>query len=266
MIDSYLAHLTLTGARPKTIRVRREQLHAWQRWLAPLSIGDATRQHVEMWLSRPLAPASRRAYRSALRGLYGWAVENELLHADPTVKVPSIRVPRGVPRPVCGEDLSRALDGAAPRMRAWLLLMALAGLRCCEVAPLEPRDVIDTPVGPILYLRVTKGGAPATVPCHPLVIEALAVLPIRSGTWWQVQPDTVSQTVSTYLRSRGIRGTAHSLRHTAATAWLHASGHDLLTTATLMRHVNVNTTTIYAGLSPERPAEVARSVSLRSVG
>lgn len=266
LIDSYLAHLTLSGARPKTVTVRREQLTAWQRWLAPLTLADATRQHVEVWLSRPLAPASRRAYRSALRGLYAWAVDDGLLQTDPTLKVPSIRVPKGVPRPLSDHDLNVALAGADARMRAWLLLMALAGLRCCEVAALEPRDVMDSPVGPLLYLRVTKGGGSATVPCHPLVSEALAALPIQQGMWWQVRPETVSATVNRYLHARGVRGTAHSLRHTAGTVWLQASGHDLLTTATLMRHVNVNTTTVYTRLSPERPAEVARSVTLRSVG
>lgn len=228
------------------------------------SLADATRHDVELWLSRPLAPASRRTYRSALRGFYSWAVDEELLRTDPTVKVPTIRVPRGVPRPVSDDDLARALTGATPRMRSWLLCMALAGLRCCEVAALEPRDLITSPVGLLLHLRDPKGGGSATVPAHPLLVEALAALPTAGGVWWTVTPGTLSATVNRHLRAHDVRGTAHGLRHTAGTAWLAASGYDLLTTAALLRHVNVTTTTLYTKLSPERPAEVARSVVLRS--
>lgn len=263
LVQSYLAAMTLRGFRPSTIKARRQVLEAFERAM-PCGLGDVTRQHVELWLSRPLALESRRAYRSALRAFYGWCVEEGLLHNDPTVKVPPIRVRRGVPRPVSDDDLARALASADRRMRAWLLCMALAGLRCMEVAGLRPDDILDSPTGPLLYLRETKGGAPATVPAHPLLLEALAVVPIRNGLWWSVTPGTLSAAVNRHLHAVGVRGTAHALRHYAGTAWYTASGHDLLTTAQLMRHQSVDTTTVYAKLSPERPAEVARAVRLRT--
>lgn len=264
LISSYLSSLTLRGFRPKTVKARRDCLLAFERQLAG-SIADATRHDIEAYLSRPLAPESRRAYRSHLRAFYGWCVDEGLLHDDPTARVPTIRVPKGVPRPISDDDLSRALALADRRMRAWLLLMALAGLRCMEVAALEPRDLLDTPSGPLLHLRETKGGAPATVPLHQAAVDALATLPIRNGLWWSVNPGTLSQQVNRHLRAVGVRGTAHGLRHTAGTEFYRASGADILATAALMRHAKVDTTMVYAKLNPDRPAEVVRAIGLRAV-
>jgi integrase len=265
LVSSYLASLTLRGYRPTTIKARRQTLEAFERSVAPLGLGDVTRHHVEEWLSRPLAPESRRTYRAALRSFYGWCLEEGFLHADPTAKVRPIRVPRGVPRPLTDDELSTALALADRRMRCWLLCMALAGLRCMEVAGLEPRDLIDTPNGPVLHLRVTKGGAPATVPAHPVLVESLRQQPVRSGLWWSVNASTLSTQVNRHLRAAGVRGTGHCLRHYAGTAWFRASGSDLLTTAALMRHVKIDTTATYAKLAAERPGEVARSVVLHAV-
>lgn len=265
LAHAHLSAITLAGMRPRTITARAAVLDAFERGLDPRHLADATRLDIEAYLSRPLAPESRRTYRSHLRGFYRWCVEEELLSHDPTERVRPIRVPRGVPRPVSDEELSVALTLADRRMRCWLLLMALAGLRCMEVAALEPRDLLNTSTGPILHMRVTKGGSPATVPLHDAVVTALRQQPIRNGLWWEVSAGTLSTQVNRYLRGCGVRGTAHSLRHHAGTMWYEASGRDMLTTAALMRHARIDTTAIYAKLSSGRPAEVARSVRLRAV-
>lgn len=262
LITSHLNHITLAGFRPKTIKARGQVLDAFARTLAPHGLTEATRLHVETYLSRPLAAESRRTYRSHLRAFYGWCVEESFLHEDPTARVPAVRVKRGLPRPVPDADLSVALDRANSRMRAWLLCMALGGLRCMEVAALRPDDLLDSVSGPLLFLPDTKGGGTATVPAHPLVVAALLAVPVRNGLWWTVTPATVSAQVNRHLRACGVPGTAHALRHWAGTSWFRVSGHDLLTTATLLRHASVDSSTIYAQLSPERPAEVVRLVGL----
>lgn len=262
---AFLARLGMAGMRPKTIHARRQTLRAFGATLEPRGLLEANRYDVEAFLGRPLKPESRRTYRSALRSFYGWAVDEDLVQVDPTAKVPAIRVPRAMPRPVSSEDLDRLLANADRRMRAWLLLMALGGLRCIEVAHLRPADLMPAGTGTILHLRECKGGGSASVPAHPTVLEALAVLPIRDGLWWQVQPETVSSIVGRHFDVCGVQGGAHRLRHFAGTAFYRASGHDLLTTATLLRHANVQTSTIYAQLDPVRPAEVVNAVPLRLV-
>lgn len=265
LLDLHLASLTLRGFRPYTVQQRQGRLLAFATTLAPRTLADATRADVELWLGRPLAPESRRAYRSHLRAFYRWCVEEGHLDADPTERVRPIRVPRGVPRPVSDTELGTALRLADRRMRCWLLLMALAGLRCMEVAALEPRDLLEMNTGPVLHLRVTKGGRPAVVPAHALVVEALRAQPIRNGLWWSVTPATVSATTNRHLRACGVGGSAHALRHYAATTWYAQSGHDLLTTAVLMRHARVDTTAVYARIADERPAKVVRGAQLRAV-
>lgn len=264
-LTAYLSRLGMAGMRPRTIQSRRTVLTAFTRSLAGRGLLEATRLDVEAYLGRPLAPESRRTYLDALRSFYRWAVEEELLTVDPTARIPAIKVKTGTPRPVTSAELDRLLALADRRMRAWLLLMALAGLRCLEVAALRPADLMPADTGTPLYLRECKGGGTATVPAHPTVLESLAVLPIRDGLWWSVNPKTVSVQVGRHLDACGVQGGAHRLRHFAGTAFYKASGHDLLATATLLRHANVQTSMIYAQLDPVRPAQVVNAIPLRLV-
>lgn len=259
-VTRYLTRLELAGVRPTTIRCRAGVLDAVRRHLKH-SILTASREELETFLARPLSQESRRAYRSHLRCFYEWAVEESVIRTDPSRRIPAFRVPPTVPRPITGSDLDQAINSASGRMRAWLLLMALGGLRCCEVAALRPDDVMQTNEGVLLFLRECKGGGTATVPAHPAVVEALAALPIRDGAWWTCNADSVSAQTNTYLKSLGIPSTAHKLRHYAATSWYRSSGYDLLITAQLMRHTSVRTTQVYAQLDPVRPAEVVGKVA-----
>ncbi len=266
LIAAYADWLTLAGKRPKTIRERTSYLRAFQATLEPRHIGEATRLDCQAHLARPLALESRRTYLAHLRGFFAWAVEEQYVPTDPTLRIPSVRVPRGVPRPIDTEHLTRAVLRADPRMRAWLMLMALGGLRCMEVAALRPQDLLETESGVLLFLREAKGGGTGTVPAHPEVLAALADVPIRNHVWWSCNAHNVSVTVAVYLRSIGVEATAHQLRHYSGTSWLRASGEDLLTTSRLMRHASVATTQTYTQLVAKRPAEVVNLVPrLRAV-
>lgn len=138
-------------------------------------------------------------------------------------------------------------------------------MRCVEIAGLRPGDLQHVEGGVLLYLREAKGGGTGVVPAHVSILEALAALPIRDGVWWSCSAATVSAMVSEHLRNCGIPATAHKLRHHAGTSWYRASGHDLLTTAALLRHANVASTQIYAQTDPTRAAEVIAAVPLRLV-
>lgn len=262
LITAYRNRMRLAGYRPRTIAARVTCLRAYEKSLVghQATVQTATRLHVEAFLARDLAAESRRAYRGHLQGLYRWAVEEDLVASDPTAKLPAIRVPRAVPRPISTHDLQKAVAQADPRMRAWLLLMALAGLRCLEVAALRPEDVSATEVGALLHLRECKGGGTAVVPAHRAVLAALVQLPARDGRWWTCEAHTVSVQTNAYLRAQGIRATAHQLRHRAGTDWYAASGHDLLTTAALLRHASAQTTQRYVQLDPLRAGAVVDAV------
>lgn len=262
LIAAHLDHLTLAGYRPRTIAERRKILRHLARFLAPVPIEQATRHQLQAFLARPLAPESRRAYRGHLTGFYEWLCAEGAVAVSPAEGLPTIRVPRAVPRPVPEADVTLALRLAPPRMHAWLLLMALAGLRACEVSGLRPEDLLVLDGNALLFIREGKGGAQSTVPAHTLIVDALAHLPQSGGRWWTCSASQVSREVSLYLTSVGVRATGHQLRHSAATSWYRASGHDLLTTSRLLRHQSVSSTQVYAQIDPTRPAEVVRRVTL----
>lgn len=233
-------------------------MRRFEEWLGR-DLLTASRQDIQVFLSRPLAEESRRAYRSHIVGFYTWCVEEEVLASDPSARVPKIRVHRKLPRPISDAELGIALRSASPRMRAWLLLMAYGGLRCLEVSALRPTDIQPGPPV-VLHLRVTKGGHEAVVPAHPLIIGALMELPIANGHWWHAGPNHVSTMVARHLRACGVDATAHQLRHYAGTAWYEVSQHDLLATAQLLRHASVASTQGYAKIRPARATEVALAV------
>lgn len=263
LLRGFMLHSTLAGLRPNSLRSRRNVLRLFLDSLEGRPLASAGRSDVEAFLSRPLSAAGRRSYRSHLRSLYAWALLEEYVTADPMLRIPSVKQPRALPRPMPPADLERALDAAAPRMRAWLLLMAGCGLRCLEVSAVVPSGLRPGPHGMELELPETKGGGTGVVPLHPAVVEALRALPVIDGRWWSVRPLGVSRQTNAYLRSLGITHTAHSLRHSAATAFYKASGHDLLLTARLLRHASVTSTQGYAQLDQERPAEVVSRLPLR---
>lgn len=260
LINAYASRLRLGGYRPSSVEARVSCLHSFERFLAPRSLVDAGRLEVEAFLGRPLAAESRRAYRGHLKGFYAFLVDEGYVATDPTFKLPPVRVPRGQPRPISPDDLRKALGNADARMRAWLLLMSLGGLRCIEVAAVRPQDLTITDGGPMLFLPECKGGGTATMPAHQAITSALLCLPVRNGRWWSVSPKRVSSLVSAYFHDIGVNATAHQLRHYAGTEWYRASGHDLLTTSQLLRHATVATTQIYAALDPTRPAQVVSRV------
>lgn len=263
-LETHLNRLLLAGHRDQTIRTKRRMFGLLAYHLTPKTLEQATRDDLEAFLARPhLKAATRKAYRSHIRAYYKWLLEEGIRDDDPSYGLPSIRVPRGLPRPIPTVDLATALRVAPPRMRAWLLLMCLAGLRCCEVARLRPDDIVQTPTGTILFLREAKGGSQQTVPAHPAVLQQLDVLPIRNRSWWTVQPNQVSVDTARFLRSIGINATAHQLRHWAGTEW-YGIDHDILTTQRLLRHASVENTQVYANIDPRRPAEVAGLVAVPS--
>jgi site-specific recombinase XerD len=109
MIKAYCSRLALAGYRPTSISARERCLRAFEATLTTPRITTATRYDLEAYLARPLAPESRRAYRAHLRGFFAFCTDEGLLLEDPSLKLPTIRVPRAMPRPLSGDHLALAL-------------------------------------------------------------------------------------------------------------------------------------------------------------
>jgi integrase len=120
-----------------------------------------------------LTPAARAAELSNVRSFYRWALLEELIDRDPTLRLVRPRLPRRLPRPMADADIAKALAVAPYPIRAFLNLAAFAGLRACEIAPLRRSDVLDGASAPVLIVQNGKGGKQRIIPLAPELARTL---------------------------------------------------------------------------------------------
>lgn len=232
-----------------------------------------THREIISWLnSRELGTkSSKSSYVGALRAFYRWCIIEDLRVDDPTMKLPKIRVPRAVPRPVSTDELSIALNSGRfySRTRTMILLAAFLGLRVHEIAKFRGEDILAG------NARIYgKGGVDANLPLHP-VLAAEAELYPRIGYWFTSPNDrttcitskNVSAVVSKALHRAGVPATAHQLRHWYGTELLERAD-NIRTVQELLRHAQLSTVQIYTKVKDEqrRAAIDSLPVPLYAVG
>ena len=262
-VGLWLQHLRARGFSAKTVKRRRGTLRALEVWLAPVDVLAATPDLLDGFLARWRHPATLHAYVSDLRSFYGWAQTRALVAVSPADGLGPVRVPPLVPRPVTTGELRAVLGcaGTANERRA-VLLAALAGLRCGEVARLAWSDV-DRSAG---LLRVRgKGGRERLVPLHPLLSAALGSAGtgavVRTAHGQPFTADGVSRMGRRLFARAGVDGGLHRLRHWFGTA-VQRDGHDVLATARLLGHVSVATTQGYAAADVAQGRTLVEHLSL----
>jgi integrase/recombinase XerD len=144
--------------RPGTIDCREKVLSSLARQVGqPLS--SIAPEELEEWLdSRRISASSRYLYITIVAAFYRWAAAEGLCVSNPAERLSRPRLPRLRPHPISDEDLEIALAVADDRMRCFLLLGALGGLRCLEIAALRRQDVMEAHKPPLLF--VADGGTP----------------------------------------------------------------------------------------------------------
>lgn len=266
--SAHLEHLRARNLRPSYIKSRRTLLRRLEVHIGKSPL-DATLDDLRSFLDRGVSAATRATELAHLRSFYRWAMAEELLDRDPTLRLERPKVPLGQPRPIAGRDLAKAFGAADGPMRLMLALAAYAGLRCCEIAPLHVDDVLLAALPPLLVIREGKGGKAGTVPIAPPLAQVLFEQMPTTGWFFPrvdgtgpLSANRVSQLVGRYLRGLGINATCHQLRHWYGTE-LYRTTHDLRVTQTLMRHARSSTTDRYTWIDPhEGVAAVARLPAL----
>ena len=191
-----------------------------------------------------------------LVAFYRWAVLAGHLDQDPTLGLPSVRVPQGQARPTPEAVLHAALGRADERTRTMLLLAAYAGLRCAEVARCRSSDLAEG----ILYVT-GKGGRTRVLPVeHPDLVAAFT----RADGWLfpgrdhgHLSPGTVSRILSEALPAGW---TGHTLRHRFATR-AYAGTRDVLAVGRALGHSRPETTRRYVQLPPDALLAVVRAAA-----
>ena len=254
------------GLAEGTIGQRRYLVLAWSRWLELHHVGvfDADAEHVERFLDQiHRKPSARCCATSHVHMFYKWAISKNYTLVDPTAGVERPRLVPGLPRPIHDTDLQLALvyakDGkrADPKMLAALLLGSVSGLRCCELARLRWDEIHDKGLDDNGRRRgdarvLGKGSKERVVPLNAEIMAALERIE-RTSVFvldgWQGRVngepgERASVRLAAHFRRSGAVGSAHRLRHRAATEALRKC-HDIRKVQTLLGHASVATTAIY---------------------
>ena len=266
------------GLSALTLAAYRRDLTLLARWLAAAQ-GCAIEQARELDLLAYMAQrhdgsratsANRRL--SVFKRFWRWALRDQRVAADPTLKLAPARTPLRVPKTLSEaqvEALLAAPDSATPlglRDRTMIELMYASGLRVSELVSLKT-VYLSLDEG---ALRVTgKGAKERVVPfgaeAHAWVRRYLAgarsvILkgqssdalfvtarggPMTRQMFWKL--------IKAHALRAGIHAplSPHTLRHAFATHLLN-HGADLRAVQMLLGHADISTTTIYTHVARER--------------
>ena len=245
---------------------------------------------LRLWLgeqqARGKAPATLARHAASVRTFMAWALREEIIPADPSLRLRSPKNAKRLPHVLQDSQMHRLLDdepqaepGAAPtpaptprqravadRDRAILELLYATGIRVGELTGLDVDDIDHDR----RTLRVLgKGDKERTVPFGQPAHQALSDWISRGRTQLAINGSGPAlflgergarmgarQVRSMVLRAlEGLGDTAargpHALRHTAATHLLDG-GADLRTVQELLGHSSLATTQLYTHVSVDR--------------
>lgn len=219
-----------------------------------------------------LSDSTVRQVYTVLRGALDVAVRDGLLASNPAAKVKRPGIARREARYLAATDVARLLDAARPlRYYVALVVMASTGLRRGEVAGLHWDDVdlskgelrvrhTVTRVDGVLLLAEPKTDrSRRRVPLHAGAVTALKAWRtqqlrerLAAGELWTdsgmvfttefggvLNPRNLLRTVKLAAEYAGIENIgAHTLRHSAAVAWLESGVH-IKAAADLLGHSSI---------------------------
>lgn len=252
-LEQHLAYCELRNLRPLTIRARRAHVERLARAHDPVTVAPAALY--AWWETRPLSAASRASELPHLRQWFVWLQRSGYRTDDPTLDIPTPRVPRHRPRPIAVDDMERAIETARGPLRDWLTLAGYAGLRAFEIAALRGED-IDRAAGQV-HVRDGKGGHQRSVPAHPRVLAL--DLPDRGPCWINARGrpysrNSVCHATREHLHALGIQSSLHKLRVRFGTS-THNACRDLRVVQELLGHASVRTTQLYVEVDDDRYRE-----------
>lgn len=254
-IERWSTWLRAAGRPETTIYLRTYQVRRVFEGVG-LSPWEATTEDLVTWLAGQHWKAdTRRSFRTALRVFYSWAQATGRRPDNPAQLIPTVRVPRGIPRPAPDWIYRAALHGP-PRERLMVSLAAVCGLRRGEIARARREDLGEDLLGPSLRV-IGKGGHERSVPVPDALAAEIRSMPagylfpspVRPGQ--PLTPEHVGKLVSRLLPDGW---TCHTLRHRCATV-AYAATRDLRAVQELLGHAKPETTARYT----EVPQDAVRA-------
>lgn len=186
------------------------------------------------------APETRKSARASIRSFYGWALESGYVGTDPSTRLPRVRIPLTIPRPVPDPLVNEVLARADDRDRLMVTLAAFVGLRRSEIATLRTEDM----VGDMLLIK-GKGGRERYIPLMDPLLHVLRQQPAGYLFPGRIDGHISADRVGHILRRLLGKGwSGHKLRHRFASA-AYSGNQDLLAVQRLLGHAKPETTRRY---------------------
>jgi integrase/recombinase XerD len=237
-VSLFLASREARGLSPRTISWYRQILTKFEASWPTLPTRP---ENVELFLSKcPGKDECRHGYYRALKVFYRFLAKRYQV-ADPLTLIDAPKRSKKDPKTLTALQLYTLLNYPhCPRIAAALLFLADTGCRLGELYNLTPDDFIPTPQG---YLATVNGktGARLVPVSRGAVENLLPHLPFPYSKY------RLCRHVSKAFSEAGIKGTAHSLRHTFATLWEGSE----FALQRIMGHSDMKTLRIYRNLRTE---------------
>lgn len=186
---------------------------------------------------------------------------------DASPMIPQAREPERLRQVLRPDEVARLIEAAQhPKYRAALSLAYGAGLRVSEVIGIKVSDIDSERM--VLRIENGKGGRDRLAKLSPLLLEELRawwkasrprvyLFPSRMSAFDHISTRQFTRACQTAARAKlGKPVNPHMLRHSFATHLLDA-GVDIRVIQVMLGHKRIETTTIYAAVSPRLIQSIA---------
>lgn len=234
-IDAFLRAKEAKGLAKDSLRWYRGILAAFQHQVPVVTVGP---EEIDTFLLSCHAGDERRhGYYRALRAFYRF-LERRYGIPNPMRYVEAPKRSHKLPKPITPVDLAQLLAYCHPlKIKVAISALADTGARVGELANLTSDDLAETPWGYIATVHGKTGARQV-----PISYETYHALMVNLPLGYSRQ--RLSRLIALAFRQAGVKGTAHSLRHTFATLW---EG-DELVLQRIMGHAHLETTKLYRNL------------------
>jgi integrase len=171
---------------------------------------------------RQKTPHQARHFLDALRGLFRWALEAQLVKIDPTMGIKNLARKKGPGFRMWTENDMAAYERRWPigtPQRVWLDVLAYTGLRRGDAVRLGRQHVRNG----IAKLKTEKTGTEVTLPILPMLQRTLDAGPCSDLTFIVGQSgkpltkESFGNLFRQACKAAGVPGSAHGVRKIAAT-------------------------------------------------
>lgn len=171
---------------------------------------------------RASTPAQARNFLDAMRGLFRWAFEAELVSDDPTAGVKNPARPKSAGFEAWTEEEVVAYEARwaeGTKERVWLHVLLYTGLRRGDAVRIGRQHVRDG----VATIRTEKTGTEVSIPILPALAETLAIGPtgdlafIVGETGKPLTKESFGNMFRAACNEAGVKKSAHGVRKIGAT-------------------------------------------------